>query len=128
MSFSYYKLLFFSLAITTGIFLLYYVYRSYIRKATAEAGSPRGFARLLPIEIPDPGGELQVRFETSDEQEINLEICDDSHTTLYVLASKVYVPGEYVIRFDSSKLSGGTYFFRLKTSRQEIFKKIQLGV
>ncbi|MFI5203137.1 MAG: hypothetical protein ACHQF2_01475 [Flavobacteriales bacterium] len=128
MSFSYYKLLFFSLGITVGLYLLFYVYRAYIRRANAAAGASRGFARLLPLEIPSKGGELQFRFYIDVEQQIALEICDTSNNTLFSLVDKVFSPGEHVVRFDSAKLSDNQYFYRLKTKGQEIIKKLELEV
>lgn len=125
MTFSYYKLLFFSLGITVGLYLLFYVYRGYIRRATAAAGSSRGFARLLPLEIPQRGGEIQFRFAVEKEQSVKLEICDASYNILFSLADNTYAAGEHVVRFDSGKLTEKQYFYRLKTNGQEIIKKFE---
>jgi hypothetical protein len=128
MSFSYYKLLLFSLAITVGLFLLFYVYRSYIRRATIAAGSRRGLARLLPLEVPKKGDELQFRFAVEKDQHIVLEICDASYNPLFLLADKDFSAGEHVVRFDSGKLNDSQYFYRLKTPGQEIIKKFEFEV
>lgn len=126
MSFSYYKLLFFSLAITLGLYLLFRVYRNYVRRTTMAAGSPRGFARMLPLEIPREGGELQFRFAIDGKLPVVLEVCNSDYKTLHVIADKVYEAGEHVVRFNPEGLGKGVFFYKLKTNKQEIIKKFEL--
>jgi hypothetical protein len=82
---------------------------------------------MLPLEISDSAGELQFRFAIDSEQVVKLEICSDDFQSLFILSEKNFNAGEHVIRFDSSKLAKGIYYYKLKTPRQEIIKKFEFG-
>lgn len=92
------------------------------------AGSPRGFARMLPLERPSSAGEIQFRFAVDGELPVVLEVCNSEYKTLHVIADKVYEAGEHVVRFNVSNLGKGVFFYKLKTNKQEIIKKFELEV
>lgn len=67
-----------------------------------------------------------IEFSTMKTSEINLTIYDINGRVIQTIVNKTLNPGQYRYEFNATGLSGGIYFYKLKTDDQEVTKKLIL--
>jgi hypothetical protein len=80
------------------------------------AAAPQGY--LLDQNYPNPfnpATHIGYRVQGSGERVVRLAVYDLLGREVAVLVNENKQPGYYVVQFDSSGLSSGVYFYRLKT-------------
>ena len=112
--------------VTLVILLAFISYRWLIRRLSKNNVTSKGFLKLYTIEENPALGEIPFYF-TSDEKKIySFSILDEEMSDLMEVANGECKIGGNIIRFDSSKLPNGNYFYSLKTENQKIVKKMQV--
>jgi hypothetical protein len=76
---------------------------------------------------PNPfNPNTSIIFKVRDSKFIQLKVYDILGKELLTLVDKKLAPGTYEISFDGSKLSSGTYFYRLSADNYVDTKKMLL--
>lgn len=74
---------------------------------------------------PNPfNSSTSILFRVFKEEFVNLAVYDVLGRRIKILKNELIKPGAYHIKFDASDLPGGTYFYRLTTSKGSITKKM----
>jgi hypothetical protein len=125
MSWFYYKILFISLGITIGLFLAYQGYKYFVSTVRKnEVYIPK--IKLHYVENFISKGEIMFHFEVSEEQLILFEICDVEMKPLQTLKNENMNSGSYTLKFDTTVLPNGEYFYCLKGDQQQLMKKFEI--
>jgi hypothetical protein len=74
---------------------------------------------------PNPfNSSTTISFTILKEEFVELSVYNCLGEKIRVLKNELLRPGNYTVRFDASGLATGTYFYRLKTSKGSITKKM----
>ena len=107
----------------TVIFLLY---RRLLRKLNKGAVVQTDFCVLYALEQDPAKGELEFYFTTEISRDINLSILDSDMKSIVTVIEKKVTKGGNIVRFDSTTLSNGEYYYCLKTENQKTMKKMRV--
>ena len=86
----------------------------------------KDFCTLYALEEDPASGELEFYFTSEKEREIRLSILDANLDEVKLVVEKLATSGGNIVRFDSTSLSNGQYYFCLKTENQKTMKKMQV--
>lgn len=84
------------------------------------------FCELYNLEIEPASGELPFYFTSPIIKEYSLLILDADMQQIKEVVKQECKVGGNIIRFNSSQLPNGDYFYCLKTKNQKIMKKMKL--
>jgi hypothetical protein len=101
-------------------------YRYLLRKWNKQAWKKEDFVDLFSLEHRQVSGEVSFFFEVFSAKPIYFVLLDSSGIEVAVLVDEERKPGGHVIRFDTTKLTDGTYFYRLTTSNQRTEKRFEI--
>jgi hypothetical protein len=125
MTASYYKILFVSLGITVGLFLMFYGYRYMIRSVKRET-SKRSYAKLYNLEGLFATGIVTFHFEIPETGMTRFEICNESLEVILPVFNTEKQEGSHTENFDTTKLPDGKYYYQLTVNGQTIFKLMKI--
>jgi hypothetical protein len=76
---------------------------------------------------PNPfNPETNIKFDISKTAQTSLKIYDTKGSEVRSLLSEKLIPGTYVVKFSSSDLASGIYYYKLTTGNKEAIKKMVL--
>ncbi len=76
---------------------------------------------------PNPfSSATSISFQLDERSSITLEILDELGKTCAILASAPYEAGSHEIKWNSDRVPSGSYFVRLRTSKETLTKKIEI--
>ena len=84
------------------------------------------YCELYTVEDNPISGEMSFYFTSNEIKKCEMSIYDLSMDIKIDLFNKECLLGGNIIRFDSTKLPNGEYFYQLKTANQKIEKKIAI--
>ncbi len=113
------------LGITLGILVLIILYRFMIRFLSRKVIKPDDYCTLFDVEFYKASGEIPFYFTSSIDREVHLYL-ENSKGERFDVVRQRFDKGGHICRYDSSKLPNGKYVYVLKTSNQEIVKRIEL--
>jgi hypothetical protein len=113
--------LFVSLLIILAIIL----YRLLLKKLSNGKVNSESFCTLYSLEKNPVSGEVEFYFVSPDMIKVEFCIWKDNEKVLE-LRSDYFKKGGHIIRFDSTILSDGEYFFGLVTSKQRTVKRFRI--
>jgi hypothetical protein len=122
--FSWYDVLIGVLYVSIVLIVLILGYRKLLRYLQREAINPEDYCQLYSLELSPASGELPFYFTSTKEKAYQLLILDHEMNEFMEVVSQDCKIGGNIIRFDSSKLPNGDYFYCLKTGNQKISKKM----
>lgn len=111
---------------TITLLLLVIAYRkllAYLRKGNIDATK---YCVLYRIEKNPANGELEFYFSNEETKQISFELLNNQFEVIETLASKDFEKGSHILRYDSKKLSNGTYYYQLRTNNQKTYKKLEI--
>jgi hypothetical protein len=84
-------------------------------------------ALILNQNYPNPfNPTTNIKYQVPSSGFVTLKIYDVLGKEISVLVNKIMEPGIYFVQFDGSKLSSGTYFYRLEVTPADGDKKITI--
>jgi hypothetical protein len=90
-----------------------------------EVGAPADFA--LSQNYPNPfNPATDIAYSVRQTGQVTLTVFDVLGKTVATLINETLNPGDYVATFDAHQLSGGVYYYQLKSSSGVITKKMVL--
>lgn len=79
---------------------------------------------LYKIEGDVATGEIEIYFTTETPKAIFVEILNEDMTLNQEIARREVTKGGHIVRFDSTKLANGYYYYCLQTENQKTMKKM----
>jgi flagellar hook assembly protein FlgD len=76
------------------------------------------------LERNEQTGELEFYFTNEEAKHVTFEILSENNEVLETLADKEYKAGGHIVRYDSTRLENGVYFYQLRTDNQKTAKKM----
>jgi len=120
-------------AITKGIgwtslvvLIVVTIYKQLLRSLSKGSIDKADYCRLYSLEIEPASGELPFYFTSEKEKEVALLLLDHEMNLIQEIAKKDCKVGGNIVRFDSTQIPNGDYFYCLKTDNQKVVKKMQV--
>ena len=107
------------------ILFIIILYRLLIKRLSRGRYVQEHFCVLYPLDINPSSGEIPFYFTTELVKSIRLTI-ENEEETILELANQEFAVGGHIIRFDSTTLPNGLYFYCLRTDKQETKKKFRI--
>lgn len=127
MGFSVSKVLLSMLCVTLALLILIIAYRKMLAYFGKSAPSMEDYCILHGLETHPAKGELEFYFTTTKKRNIILEILNDDLTPFSIIQEKEVSEGGHIIRFDSTTIQNGTYFYQLRTDNQKTMKRFTIS-
>lgn len=126
LGFSIGKLMVGVLTVSLSLLVLIIAYRKLL--AYLGKGNPpkEKYCVLFGLENPVVTGEVEFYFTSEEAKKVALEILDENMQFLHLIVEKEFELGGNIIRFDSTQLKNGNYFYQLRTDNQKTMKKIRV--
>lgn len=115
-----------TLYVSLGLLVLFILYKRLLARLSRGAVDKKDYCVLYALEDDPATGDLEFYFTSGIEREVVLSILDADMKDLKVVAEKTATPGGNIVRFDSTTLSNGEYYFCLKTENQKTMKKMRV--
>lgn len=100
------------------------IYRWLLRSLSKGSIDKADYCDLYSLEIEPASGELPFYFTSEKEKEVTLSLLDNEMNVIQEIAKKECKVGGNIVRFDSTQIPNGDYFYSLKTDNQKIVKKM----
>jgi len=107
------------------ILFIIILYRLLIKRLSRGRYVQEHFCVLYPLDINPSSGEIPFYFTTELVKSICLTI-ENEDGTILELVNEEFGVGGHIVRFDSTTLANGLYFYCLKTDIQETKKKFRI--
>lgn len=124
MTYSYGKLGVAILFVTLSLLLIYIAYRKLLVHMGKGEPVKEDYCVLYSQEDQEVSGEIEVYFTTETPKEVTIELLDADLKLIQTIRSEKFSSGGHIVRFDSSHLSDGIYFYSLRTDNQKTMKKM----
>lgn len=124
MGYSISKVLIGILFVSLILLVLYILYRKVIAYIGKDAPVMNDYCVLYNLEKNPVVGEMEIYFTTKLPKTVIIEILNSDMSLHTTVEEKEYKEGGHIIRFDSTKIPNGNYFYGLRTENQKTIKKI----
>jgi hypothetical protein len=114
------------LFVTLSILVLVIAYRKLLAYLGRGTKLKEKYCVLHSIEKSPASGELEFYFSCEEEKHVDFEILNENFENLKSLSSQIFDKGNHILRFDSTQLSNGIYYYQLRTDNQKTYKKLIL--
>ncbi len=108
----------------SAFLVLYLFYKLVIKRFSKDSIDPANYARLFDLERSFITGEVEFYFTVEQAKAIKFSILDPAMNEILVVKEGEVKSGGHLVRFDTSKLPNGGYFYCLETDNQKTMKKI----
>lgn len=125
MTAQFYYVLFYSLLATVGLFILYYLYRYFLR----DVRNARDIVRYIIVDEHSRDvatGEIFFRFDVPEQLHISFYILDENENVVQILTENEMMSGANSVKLKGASLSNGSYYFRLVSPKQTITRKFEV--
>lgn len=108
------------------VLVIYIGYKKLLKYMSRGSINHESYCELYTVEDNPISGEMSFYFTSNEIKKCEMSIYDLSMDIRIDLFNKECLLGGNIIRFDSTKLPNGEYFYQLKTANQKIEKKIAI--
>ncbi len=108
------------------IIILYILYKKLLAYLNKDAITKENYCVLYGLESQPSKGEIEFYFTNQKTKHVIFEILDASMSPILKLVENEYKPDGHIIRFDSTQLENGTYFYQLRTDNQKTMKRFEI--
>jgi len=115
------------LYVSIAVIVFYILYRKLLTYLNREVPDQARYCVLSPLENDPAHGELEFYFTSEETKMVTFEIMKDDHTLLATLADKEFPAGQHIIRFDSTTVPDGPYFYQIRTDNQKTMKRMTIA-
>jgi hypothetical protein len=84
------------------------------------------YCELNSLEKNPASGEIEFYFTSEEDKLVCLEILNPDFSLNQEIVNKEFKAGGNIIRFDSTKLKNGNYYYQLRTDNQKTMKKMDV--
>lgn len=110
----------------SSLFFFYFLYKLLIRSFSKTHIDQRDFTRLNDLEASFVSGEVEFYFSMEGRKHVVFSILDKNMQEVERLAEQEFAEGGHIVRFDTTKLPDGVYFYCLQTPNQKTMKKMKI--
>lgn len=111
------------LAISLIILLGIIFYRRLLKYLSKNRIRTEEYIHLYDLELSSISGQIEFYFTLPSSKHVQFEILDSNWQKIQELAAKEFEPGGHIIRFDSSTVTPGIYYYGIRTEGQVLHKK-----
>lgn len=104
----------------------YILYKRLLRHFNKNVPNKEAYCELNPLENKIESGEVEFYFTTSIPKHVSFEILDKHYNSVAVLADKDFEIGQHIMRFDTTTVPNGHYFYQLRTGNQQTLRKMEI--
>jgi hypothetical protein len=126
MGFTIGRVLMGALFVSLAVLILTIAYRKLLSHLGKGAPSPEDYCILYGLETHPARGEVEFYFTTNSKRDIILELLNDDLSNHSIIQSKNVEKGGHIIRFNTTIIPNGTYFYQLKTENQKTMKRFTI--
>jgi hypothetical protein len=113
------------LIITLLILLAIIAYRYLLKYLSRGRVNPAQYCELYSLDQDPAFGEVSFYFVCPERTEVSFKIWDVDQV-VRELANKAYEQGGHLLRFQTSELPNGTYYFGIETGKQKSQKRFTI--
>ena len=110
--------------VSITIIIAFLAYRKVLNNMKKGGMNLEKYCVLYSLEKNQQTGELEFYFTNEEPKHVTFEILSENNEVLETLADQEYKAGGHIVRYDSTRLSNGTYFYQLRTDNQKTAKKM----
>lgn len=126
MGFSISKVVIGILFVSLLLLLAYILYKKVLAFVGKGVPLHTDYCVLYSLEQDPVVGEMEIYFTTKEPKKVAIEILNEDMNLCEIVVEKDFKEGGHIIRYDSTKLQNGTYFYGLRTENQKTVKKISV--
>jgi len=115
------------LCVTLSLLVLAIAYRKLLQYLGKGSLNKQDFCVLYPLEEEPSSGEVEFYFTCEQPKDYEITILDTEMQELKKVKASKASPGGNIVRFDTSSLSNGSYYYCLRTSNQKTMKKMRVA-
>jgi hypothetical protein len=112
------------LSITLGILILVILYRTLLKYLGRGTPSSKNYCVLYGLEKDPAHGELEFYFTSEEKKPVTINILDENMNLFTEVATIDCHVGGNIVRYDSTQIANGNYFYCLQTENQKTMKKM----
>lgn len=109
-----------------GFLFFYLLYKAVIKRFSKGHIDQKKYAKLFELETAVVSGELEFYFTIEESRKVKFSILNKTMEVIQVLKDEVVSSGGHIVRFDSSSLGNGIYFYCLETENQKTMKRLSV--
>ena len=110
--------------ITIILLIIVILYRQLLRFLSRKHVKTKPYCTLYQVEDQPASGEIPFYFTTNFRRKIAFFLQSKEDQSITSIAEEEYDEGGHLVRFDSTQIKNGDYFYVLKTENQEIKKTL----
>ena len=114
------------LCVTLGILVLAIAYRKLLGYLGRGNPAKENYCVLYELEKNPAVGELEFYFTSENEKSVTLNILDQDMNFFKEIQTIDCHKGGNIIRYDSTVIPNGNYFYCLQTANQKTMKKMRI--
>ena len=113
--------------VTLAVLILFIAYRKLLAYLGKGAPPKEDYCVLYSLEENPAKGEVEIYFTSEKKRKVTIFLMNQDLEEIQELSNKECYVGGNIIRFDSSAISNGIYFFGLRTENQKTMKKMEIS-
>lgn len=106
------------------VIFLVIVYVLILRRMKRSVPDNSMYAILQPLEIHPAHGIVDIVFQLQTPVQAEVIICDKEENPIHVLFNEVAEDGQTIVRFDTTQVENGEYYYMFKSEHQKTMKKV----
>ncbi len=106
--------------------ILYMFYKNVIKRFSKGHVDHKKYAKLFELEHAVVTGELEFYFTIEDPKDIRFSILSKDMQLLEVVKEGPVSRGGHIVRYETTKLEDGIYFYCLETDNQKTMKRMRV--
>lgn len=111
---------------TLSVLIVVIAYRQLLRFLGKGRVPLENYCVLYGLEENPVKGEVEFYFTSEEKKNVKIQLLDGDMEVLEEISDKECHVGGNIIRFDTSKLKNGVYYYCLRTSNQKTMKKMEV--
>ena len=114
------------LYVSITLFIIYFIYSKILTFFSKNSINQDDYCKLDSLELDPAKGQLSFYFISNVKRSYRFVILDFNMCEILEVISGECSLGGNIIKFDSSNLPNGNYFYSLQTENQKITRKIAI--
>lgn len=114
------------LFVSLSALILIIAYRQLLKYMGKGTPPKEDYCVLHPLEEQPASGEVTFYFTSESKKEFTLQLLNMNNEPVAEVATGICKVGGNILRFDTSNISNGEYYYQLKTDNQKTAKKMAL--
>lgn len=112
------------LSVSLALFILFLGYRKLLNYFGKGQPIKEDYCVLYSLEDNPSSGEIPFYFTAEKTREVSIQLMDENYNVVAEVSKKECTVGGNIIRFDSTTVPNGNYYYALITDNQKTVKKM----